>query len=108
MFQAPRQARDFPFEGAESGSHGVHKPGTLSLLAVKLELALILLQDQAGAADQVVNRRSAHSGSLGNLAVGPVFFPGQVEDAPLVLGEQGPIEVEQAQVALPVAGPVKH
>src|SRR5919204_506437 len=57
-----------------------------------------------GAAVYVIGTRSP----LRDLAVGPIGPPGQVQDAPLVRGQQRAVEVEQAQVPLPSAGSVKH
>src|SRR5207245_1692990 len=72
------------------------------------QLDLIALQRRARTAHQIVDGGPADALPLRHFAVGPVFLPGQVQDAPLVRRQQRSVEVKQAEVVLPGAGSVKH
>ena len=72
------------------------------------EFALVVVEVGRRPSDHVVNRGAGDTLALGDLAVRPIQLPGQVEDATLVVGEEWAVQVEQAQLALPSAGTVKH
>ena len=72
------------------------------------ELLLVAVKICGGAPNHVVDGGAAHSLSLRDLAIGPILLPGQVQDATLMRGQEGPIEIEKAKLSLPLAGSVKH
>src|SRR2546421_456840 len=82
----------------ESNTLGPHQP----------ELALVVVEIGGGPPHHVVDGGSRDAFTLRDLAIGPVELPGQVEDAPLMVGQQRAVEIEQAQLALPALGTVKH
>src|SRR5881398_260801 len=66
-----------------------------TLGSLQPELALVVVEVRRRPPDHVVDGGAGHALSVRDLAVGPVQLPGQVQNATLVLGKQGAVEVEQ-------------
>src|SRR6202162_5717935 len=79
-----------------------------TLRPLQPELALVVVEVHGRPPHYVVDGRPRHPLTLGDLAIGPMGLRGEMDNAPLVLGQQGAIKIEQAQLAVATPDTVKH
>src|SRR5207244_5752345 len=92
-------------DGAQLAGQGIPFRSLLLLPGQQTEAALVVLHGVAGAPDEVVDRGPRGLLGASDLGERPVAAQGQLEDLPLMVGQEHAVPLEQPDLAL--AGP-KH